>query len=113
MEQSVTKRERNLTKRIMRRIYLIWSLRLALHPTTLKVLIAALLLVRSMKYVSYANVYANLNMPTLFNLHAGFQFLKQAMLHAHPMTLVLLSSVAWLAVWVVADALSRKREAWI
>ena len=60
MTQPLTQRDRQLTKRIMRRIYLIWSIRLLLHPTTLKALIAALLIVRSMEYVSYANVFANM-----------------------------------------------------
>ncbi|OGZ08432.1 MAG: hypothetical protein A3C93_01445 [Candidatus Lloydbacteria bacterium RIFCSPHIGHO2_02_FULL_54_17] len=111
MTQPLTQRDRQLTKRIMRRIYLIWSIRLLLHPTTLKALIAALLIVRSMEYVSYANVFAN--MPALYNVSAGMQFVKVAMYHTHPMTLVLLSSVAWLAVWAVADMLFRKKEAWL
>jgi hypothetical protein len=93
----------------MRRVYFVWSLRMLLHPTTLKATIAALLVVRSTKYVSYADVFAN--MPGLFDVSAGVQFAKAAMHHAHPMTLVLLSSVVWLAVWVVADMLFRRREA--
>lgn len=108
----MTQRERKLTSRIMRRVYFVWSIRMLLHPTTLKALIAALLFVRSTKYVSYADVFAN--MPTVFDMSAGIQFAKAAMHHAHPMTLVLLSSVGWLAVWVVVDMLSRrKREAWL
>ena len=59
-------RHNELKKRIMRRVYLLWSIRLALHPTTLKLLIAALLVFRSMKYVSYTNVIAN--MPSLKNI---------------------------------------------
>lgn len=111
MEQSLTdRRAQLLTKRIMRRIYLIWSIRMLLHPTTLKVLIAVIFVARSTKYVSYANVFAN--MPPAFDMHAGFVFLKAAMHHAHPMTLVLLSSAAWLAVWIAFDAMSRRREAW-
>jgi len=107
----MTQRNQELTKRIMRRIYLVWSIRLALHPTTLKVLIAALLIVRSTTYVSYVNVFAN--MPTLLDVSAGMQFMKMAMYHAHPMTLVLLSSVVWLSVWAVADTVFKRREAWI
>ena len=111
MEQSFTQRDQALTKRIMRRIYLIWSIRLLLHPTTLKVLIAALLVVRSMKYVSYTNVFAN--MPALYDVSAGMQFVKAAMYNTHPMTLVLLSSVAWLAMWAAADMFFRRKEAWL
>ena len=64
-------RHNELKKRIMRRVYLLWSIRLALHPTTLKLLIAALLVFRSMKYVSYTNVIAN--MPSLENISAQMQ----------------------------------------
>jgi hypothetical protein len=111
MEQSLHIRDAKLTKRIMRRIYLVAAIRLALHPTTMKVVLAALLFFRSMKYVSYENVLANMTL--LPNLSAGFQFAKGAMFHAHPMTLVLLSSVAWLAAWIVADTISKKEESWI
>ena len=110
MEQSTAKQHSTLSKRIMRRVYLIWSIRLLLHPTMVKVLLAALLLVRSMKYVSYANVFAN--MPALFDVPAGVQFMRSALHHTQPMTIVLLSSVVWLSVWVIADALFRRREAW-
>lgn len=111
MNPSVTAREQKLTNRIMRRVYVIWSIRLALHPTTLKSLIAALLIVRSMKYVSYADVFAN--MPAFYDVSAGLQFVKVALYHTHPMTIILLSSVAWLSVWVVADTFFRRREAWL
>jgi hypothetical protein len=112
MESSIlTKRDAQLTKRIMRRIYLISAIRLAIHPMTLKIVLAALLFVRSMKYVSYAHVLEN--MASLTNTSAGIGFAKAAMLNAHPMTLVLLSSVVWLGVWVVADSFFRKNEAWI
>src|SRR3990167_5544531 len=97
MQKSISQRDQALTKRIMRRIYLVWSIRMLVHPTTLKVLIAALFVARSTTYVSYANVFAN--MPALYDVSAGMQFVKVAMYHTHPMTLVLLSSVAWLAVW--------------
>ena len=112
MESStINKRDAQLTKRIMRRVYLISAIRLAVHPTTIKIALAALLFFRSMKYVSYAHVLEN--MTSLTNASAGMGFVKGAMLNAHPMTLVLLSSVAWLAVWVAADSYFRKHEAWI
>ncbi len=111
MEQTLLKRDAQLTKRIMRRVYLISVIRLAIHPTTIKVALAALLFFRSMKYVSYAHVLEN--MTSLTNASSGIGFVKGAMLHAHPMTLVLLSSVVWLAVWAVADAYFRKHESWL
>lgn len=111
MEKSIKVRDANLTKRIMRRVYLISAIRLTLHPTTMKIVLAALLFFRSMKYVSYEHVLANMTLLT--DLSAGFQFAKGAMFHAHPMTLVLLSSVGWLAVWAAADAYFRKQESWL
>ncbi len=111
MEKTLDIRNTNLTKRIMRRVYLVAGIRLVLHPTTMKVVLAALLFFRSMKYVSYEHVLTN--MAFLPNLSAGFQFAKGAMFHAHPMTLVLLSSVGWLSAWIVADSLFRKQESWL
>lgn len=110
MEHSLEKRNALLTKRIMRRVRLIWGIRLALHPTTLKVLFASLLVFRSMRYLSYTNVIAN--MPSLANVSAQIEFARSAMHHAQPMALVMLSSVAWLSVWVIADMLFRRKEAW-
>lgn len=104
------KRTNDLTKRIMRRVYFVWSLRLVLHPTTLKVLIASLLVFRSMRYVSYTNVLAN--MPSLADMSAQIEFARSALHHTQPMAIVLMSSVAWLSVWVAADMLFRRREAW-
>src|SRR3989338_4815306 len=108
MESTKNVRERGLTKRIMRRVYLVWSIRLALHPTTLKVFIVALLVFRSMRYVSYTNVLAN--MPSLADTSAQIEFARSAMHHAQPMALILLSSVAWLSVWIVADTLFRRKK---
>ena len=108
--ETIKKHSDKLSRRSMRRVYLIWTIRLALHPTTLKILIAALLMVRSMKYVSYMNVFAN--MPAFFDVPAGVQFVRSALHHTQPMTIVIFSSVAWLAVWVVADTFFRRKEAW-
>ena len=110
MEYQRAERNRALSKRIMRRVRLIWGIRLALHPTTLKLLIASLLIFRSMRYLSYANVLAN--MPSLANISRQIEFARSAMHHAEPMALVMLSSVAWLAVWATADTFFRRREAW-
>ncbi len=101
-----------LERRIMRRVYLIWGLRLALHPDVLKSLIVAVFIWRSTKYFSYTHVLAN--MPSLLDVGAEYHFMKDAMFHAHPMTLVFLSSAAWLAVWVLADMIfKRQQSAWI
>ena len=110
MESSIEKRNQLLSKRIMRRVYAVWAIRQTVHPVTMKVLLVILLVVRSTTYVSYANVFAN--MPTSLDMHAGIIFMKAAMYHAHPMTLMLLSSTVWLGVWIIADMLFRPRQAW-
>lgn len=111
MQHSIANKDKKLTERIMRRVYLVAAIRLTLHPTTMKVVLAALLFFRSMKYVSYEHVLTN--MTFLPNFSAGYQFAKGAMFHAHPMTLVLLSSVAWLSAWIVADSIFRKQQSWL
>lgn len=111
METSATHTNTRLTKRIMRRIYFVWAIRMALRPLFLKALIALVFFWQSTKYVSYVHVFEN--MSSIAGASGGYQFMKAAMFHAHPMALVLLSSVAWLLVWMVYDMLSRKNEAWL
>jgi hypothetical protein len=110
MEYSIETRNTMLTKRVMRRIYFLWAIRSLLHPTALKALIAGVFFWNSTKYVSYVDVLTN--MVSIGDMSAGYEFVKGAMFHAHPMTLVLLSSVAWLSTWVVADALFQKQKSW-
>ncbi len=111
MEQALSKKDQELTKRIMRRVYLIATIRFALNPVFLKTLIAVVFFWQSTKYVSYANVLAN--MPSPANVGAGYQFMKGALYHAHPMTIILLSSIAWLSVWVAFDMLTKRhQESW-
>ena len=100
-----------LSKRIMRRVYLIAGIRFALNPVFLKSLIAVLLFARSMKYVSYTNVIAN--MPSPADVSGGYQFVRAALFHTNPMTVILLSSVVWLALWAAIDMWKKDQEAWI
>ena len=100
-----------LTKRIMRRVYLIATIRFILNPVFMKSLIAVVFFWQSTKYVSYVNVFAN--MPSLANMTQDYQFMKGALFHAHPMTIILLSSVVWLSVWVAFDVLSKRQNSWI
>lgn len=110
METSTTNTNAQLTKRIMRRIYFVWAIRTALSPLFLKALIVAVFFWQSTKYVSYVHVFEN--MGSVAGASAGYQFVKVAMFHAHPMALILLSSISWLMVWIAYDMLSRKNEVW-
>lgn len=107
----ISAREQALTKRIMRRVYFIAGIRFVLNPVFLKSLIAVMLFIRSMKYVSYANVFAN--MPSFTDVAGGYQFVRAALFHTNPMTVILLSSVVWLTVWVAFDAWKKDQQAWI
>ena len=111
MEHTLHMNDTALTKRIMRRVYLIATIRFVLNPVFLKSLIAIVFFWRSTKYVSYINVLAN--MPSLANVTQDYQFMKGALFHAHPMTIILLSSVAWLSVWVAFDMLTKRQDSWI
>lgn len=110
MEHTLHIENAALTKRIMRRVYFIATIRFMLHPVFLKLLIAIVFFWRSTKYVSYTNVFAN--MPSLANMTQDYQFVKGALFHAHPMTIILLSSVAWLSVWVAFDMVTKRQESW-
>ena len=111
MEHRLHMNDTALTKRIMRRVYLIATIRFILNPAFLKSLIAIVFFWRSTKYVSYVNVLAN--MPSLANVTQDYQFMKGALFHAHPMTIILLSSVAWLSVWVAYDMLTKREQFWL
>ena len=111
MESIQDMSQRALSKRIMRRVYLIAGIRFVLNPVFVKSLIAVVLFVRTMKYVSYGNVIAN--MPSPADISGGYQFVRAALFHTNPMTVILLSSVVWLAVWATFDMWKKDQEAWI
>ena len=104
-------REQALTKRIMRRVYLVAGIRFVLNPVFLKSVIAVVLFVRTMKYVSYTNVLAN--MPSPRDVSGGYEFVRAALFHTNPMTIILLSSVAWLSLWVAFDMWKKGEESCI
>ncbi len=110
MEKSFTTTNTLLTKRIMRRIYFVWAIRMMLSPVVLKSLIAVLFFWRSTAFVSYANVFANA--PQFWDIPRNVQFFRSAAMHAETTTLLLVFGTIVLAAWVCMDMLSRKSHAW-
>ncbi len=110
MEKSLEATNTLLTKRIMRRIYFVWAIRMVLSPMVLKSLIAVLFFWRSTAFVSYANVFANA--PQFWDIPSNVQFFRSAAMHAETTTLLLVSGTLALVVWVGMDMLSRKNHAW-
>lgn len=94
-----------LTKRIMRRIYLVWAIRTILNPIFLKAVIVGILFWRSTEYVSYAHVIANA--PRLTDVGNSVAFVQSAMMHAGGMTLALLLGVFIMAAWLFVDIVHR------
>ncbi len=95
----------------MRRIYLVAAIRYAIHPVTLKSLIAIVFFWRSTAYVSYKDVIANA--PSLYDLKRDIGFFTSALENAEGVALALVLSVALLAIWITYDMLAKRTHAWI
>lgn len=91
----------------MRRIWIVWAIRQAIHPTVLKSLLAALLFWRSTAYVSYAQVFENA--PSLANIPGNLSFAWSAAVHTEMTTLLLVVSVLALGAWAMADIAKKHR----
>lgn len=104
-----TLEEKNLAlkKRIMRRVYFVWTIRALLHPVFLKTLIVLVFFVRSTDYISYANVFANA--PTFADLPGALVFMQSAFANTELSSLFLLSGMGVVGVWLASD-LRRKQN---
>ena len=111
MDQLIEKRNQELSRRIMRRVYLIAAIRTLLSPVLLKSLIVFVFFWRSMSYVSYAHVIANA--PSLFDIKDDITFYSSALMHAEMVTLALLSSIFILVAWISYDMISKRSHAWL
>ncbi len=112
MEQTIqNKRDTELTRRIMRRIYLIAVIRMFLHPVFLKSLIVAVFFWRSTAYVSYAHVIANA--PSFFDIRSDVTFYGSALMQAEAATIALLFAIGALLIWISFDMIHKRTQAWI
>lgn len=111
MEQNPTQQNQRLTRRIMRRVYLVAAIRYLIHPVLLKSLIAGVFFWKSTAYVSYANVIANA--PNLLDIKSDIVFYHSAFANAELATIALTLSVAVLLTWITFDMLSKRSHSWI
>ena len=111
MQQTIEQRNKALTNRIMRRVYLVSTIRTLLNPVFLKSLIAFVFFWRSTAYVSYAHVIANA--PSISDFKSNFVFFRSAFMHAETTTSLLLVTIGVLVAWVSFDMIMKRNNAWL
>ena len=109
-DHQTTASDRALTRRIMRRVYVVAGIRLLLHPVFLKSLLVVLFFFFLTRYVSYGNVIANA--PSILDLESNIRFFTGALAHTATATLYLYLAIMALAFWIVLD-MARHKRAWI
>lgn len=100
-------KEAALTKRIMRRVYLVWGLRMIVNPRFLKSLMMLLFVIRSTQYISYAHVIANA--PSLTDIPRSITFLSDALRHTGLMSATLLFGILIVSLWLIADVVRHRQ----
>jgi uncharacterized membrane protein YqhA len=109
--KTIDPRDAALSRRIMRRIYLVAAIRLLIHPAFLKALIAIVFFWRSTAYVSYRHVIANA--PNLFDVKRDIGFYSAALMGAEGVTIALLAAVLILVAWGSYDVFGKRSQAWL
>lgn len=97
-----------LTRRIMRRIYFVYALRMVLNPMFLKVLIAFVFFWRSTAYISYANVLANA--PQMTDIPRNLVFMRDALVHTEVTSAVLVLGTIAVLAWLASDFFRKTRQ---
>jgi hypothetical protein len=96
-----------LKRRIMRRVYLLWGLRLLLHPVTAKTALVTVLAWKSTDFVSYSSVLANL--PNALDVQRQIAFLHDAIVATDGATMFVLTMIGVFATWLMLDIVHRKQ----
>ncbi len=109
MNNTNEKRNKDLSRRIMRRIYVVWAFRTLLNPLFLKSLIVFVFIARSTEYISYSNVFANA--PALTDIPRNVVFAREALMHTEATSLGLLLGILAVTAWLATDFLSKTRHA--
>lgn len=89
-----------LQKKIMRRVYIIYTLRTILQPLVIKSLVGLMLVFRLSHYVSFAAVAEN--MPRSLNKLPVF--LSGAIANTEAMTLIIMALMVFVGVWLMRDS---------
>ena len=107
MDERTKKLNENLTKRIMRRVYFLWALRMMINPLFIKSLILAVFFWRSTEYISYTNVIANA--PKFTDIERNAIFMRDALMHTSEISAILLIGIVVLLAWIVSDIIRKNR----
>mgnify|MGYP000264044976 CR=1 FL=1 len=110
-DHNLTMKDSALTKRIMRRVYLIAAIRTVIHPLVLKTLIVGAFFWQSTAFVSYKNVLANA--PSLLDIESNIRFFSGAIAHTSTITLYLYMGILLMIGWMLFDMARHKTHAWI
>lgn len=89
----------------MRSIYLVYAVRMLIHPKTLKLVVLAALLWRSTSYVSYVDVFRNI--PQVTDVGRDLEFAQSAIMGTEIATLFIVGAVFAFAVWLLRDMFHR------
>jgi hypothetical protein len=110
MKKSIEQMNNDLTKRIMRRVYVVWGLRMLVHPLFLKSLIAILLLYRSTAYISYTSVLAN--RPVISDIPRNLAFVQDAFMNTEVTSVLLILGTLAVMAWLAMDFIGKTRHAY-
>ncbi len=92
----------NLTKKIMRRVYVVWLLRQLLHPVGLRIIALVGIFWGLQSYISFRSVITNLS--STGNLLGGYSFWQSAFTHTELSVQILTLAAAAVLLWLVWDA---------
>jgi|GEM_PF-1692132 len=110
MNDYTTPTNKQLTNRIMRRVYLVYGLRMLLNPVFLKSLIVLVFLSRSTAYISYSQVLAN--RPRIADIPANLAFMKDAFMHTEVTSMLLITGILAVSAWLASDVLRRSQHSY-
>lgn len=111
MQNLTEKKDTALTRRIMRRVYLIAVIRVMIHPFVLKPLIVGAFFWQSTSFVSYQHVLANA--PSLLDIESNIRFFSSALAHTSTITLYLYMGILLMVGWMLFDMARHKTHAWV
>jgi hypothetical protein len=110
MPKSIDQMNRDLSRRIMRRVYFVWGLRMVLNPLFLKSLIALVLLSRSTAYISYSNVLAN--RPVISDIPRNLAFVQDAFMQTEVTSVFLVLGTLAVMAWLATDVLRKQSHSY-
>ncbi|MDP3726609.1 MAG: hypothetical protein Q8R36_05445 [bacterium] len=97
----------DLTKKIMRRVYLIWFVRQIFNPVTVKAVVVVLLVRQVAVYVSVRDIIANWH-PAEWGFSGNYTFLQSAFTQTDLMVQILTLGIVTVAALLARDVIMRK-----